>query len=89
MLLQSIKCGIIYYKLSRLEVSLEEINNQVNNLKVSNETHFLLSGFLNNQNFRYWFDANTRYIMNYVFILKKLQYVMRFQQIYPSIFFFI
>jgi len=37
---------------------LEKNNNQVNNLWMSNEAHFHLSGFVNKQNFRYWSDVN-------------------------------
>lgn len=39
---------------------LEENDDQINNLWMSDEAHFHLSGFVNKQNFRYWSDENPR-----------------------------
>jgi len=37
-----------------------EDEDLVNNIWVSDEAHFHVSGFVNNQNFRYWSEANPR-----------------------------
>jgi len=37
-----------------------EVEDLVNNIWVSNEAHFHVSGFVNKQNFRYWSQANPR-----------------------------
>lgn len=39
---------------------LEENDDQINNLWMSDEAHFHLSGFVNKQNFRYWSYENPR-----------------------------
>lgn len=38
----------------------QENDDQVNNLWMSDEAHFHLSGFVNKQNFRYWAEENPR-----------------------------
>lgn len=36
---------------------INENEDRVHNLRMSHEAHFLLSGFVNKQNFRYWAES--------------------------------
>lgn len=60
---QSLHPGDFQQRIRFCEVMLarlEENDDQVNNLWMSDEAHFHLSGFVNKQNFRYWAAENPR-----------------------------
>lgn len=60
---QSLHPGDYQQRLRFCEVMLarlEENDDQLNNLWMSDEAHFHLSGFVNKQNFRYWAEENPR-----------------------------